>query len=399
MNRQISFLLNNFKYDAEGEDTDNEGILVPRYVAVGRQAPNGTVYKPVSKKDEFDLVPVKSIITKKSGKLNVVTPDHLSDNFRRTDIPDGSAIGLSLGTSFTESTTQSILGLKHGGHERVQDLTGNLRAPKNCTVREEGRFLILKVRGKELKYPRPEGWVSMGKEQYEEGEIIGAAYHTTSPIYKLNAVINLLGARGSKGKKYFEKDQVHNSDCYAYEEGKITYKENNGEIQVFIGEREYTWSPEALYYYPEGTVIKKYQRFCSGVVNMRQVTSDLGNDIQSTFIIFRDQYYMLSSPGFQKNHVVGGGDMQEEIVELVFAGLMKNTRDEETGDLVESDYLGLQNSILSRTSFFTTLSYGWSGRVINKAMRGELNLENDIMTETVLGLLLNNKLDNKDGKY
>ena len=44
-------------------------------------------------------------------------------------------------------------------------------------------------------------------------------------------------------------------------------------------------------------------------------------------------------------------------------------------------------------SFYTILSYGWSGRVVKKALQGEAGLKNDLMTETVLGLLLNDKLD------
>ena len=44
-------------------------------------------------------------------------------------------------------------------------------------------------------------------------------------------------------------------------------------------------------------------------------------------------------------------------------------------------------------SFFTALSFGWSESAVDKAIRGELNLEKDTMTETVLGLLLNDNLD------
>lgn len=114
MNRQITFLLNNYKFSAEGSDPSNEGLLIPRYMATGRTAPNGKVYPEVTKKNEEDLVPVRSIVMKREGNLDVITPDLLSKNFLKTSIPDNSAIGLSAGSSFSESTTQSILGLKHG---------------------------------------------------------------------------------------------------------------------------------------------------------------------------------------------------------------------------------------------------------------------------------------------
>ena len=137
--------MNNFVYDANGEDPNNPGILIPRYIASGRTAPNGKVYPEVTKKNEDELVLVRSIITKKDGDLNKVTPDLLGKKMLKASFPDESAIGLSFGTSFSEQTTQGLLGLKHGGHEKVVDTTGNLYAPKDCELREEGRWLILKA--------------------------------------------------------------------------------------------------------------------------------------------------------------------------------------------------------------------------------------------------------------
>ena len=389
-------MLNNYTFTREGEDKNNEGLMIPRYLATGRTAPNGKVYPEVARTNEDDLVPVRSIVKKKTGDINLVTPDLLSKRFLQASFPNNSALGLSAGTSFSESTTQSLLGLKHGGHERIQDLTGNLYAEKDCTVREEGKWLILKVRGGEQKFPRPSNWVAMPKEKYSAGELIGTAYNSTSPVYKLNAVIKLMNAKGSSGIKYYEKDKVVIADCYSYNEGKIKYVEDKeGRIEVYIGDTRYAYSPESMYYFPEGTVIKKYQRFCSGVANMRQVSSDLGSDIDGIFNIFRKQYYSLTSASYQKNGVVSPGDMQEEIVELVFTGLTnpKYVDGNPENKLEELEYLGTQNAILNRKSFFTTLSYGWSNKIIGKALSGEIELENDVMTDTILGVLMNDKLD------
>lgn len=389
-------MLNNYTFTREGEDKDNEGLMIPRYLASGRTAPNGKVYPEVTRTNEDDLVPVRSIVKKKTGDINLVTPDLLSKRFLQASFPDGSALGLSAGTSFSESTTQSLLGLKHGGHERIQDLTGNLYAEKDCTVREEGKWLVLKVRGGEQKFPRPSNWVAMPKEKYSAGELIGTAYNSTSPVYKLNAVIKLMNAKGSSGIKYYEKDKVVIADCYSYNEGKIKYVEDKeGRIEVYIGDTRYAYSPESMYYFPEGTVIKKYQRFCSGVANMRQVSSDLGSDIDGIFNIFRKQYYSLTSASYQKSGVVSPGDMQEEIIELVFTGLTnpKYVDGNPENKLEELEYLGTQNAILNRKSFFTTLSYGWSNKIIGKALSGEIELENDVMTDTILGVLMNDKLD------
>lgn len=389
-------MLNNYTFTREGEDKDNEGLMIPRYLATGRTAPNGKVYPEVARTNEDDLIPVRSIVKKKTGDINLVTPDLLSKRFLQASFPNNSALGLSSGTSFSESTTQSLLGLKHGGHERIQDLTGNLYAEKDCTVREEGKWLVLKVRGGEQKFPRPSNWVAMPKEKYSAGELIGTAYNSTSPVYKLNAVIKLMNAKGSSGIKYYEKDKVIIADCYSYNEGKIKYVEDKeGRIEVYIGDTRYAYSPESMYYFPEGTVIKKYQRFCSGVANMRQVSSDLGSDIDGIFNIFRKQYYSLTSSSYQKSGVVSPGDMQEEIIELVFTGLTnpKYVDGNPENKLEELEYLGTQNAILNRKSFFTTLSYGWSNKIIGKALSGEIELENDVMTDTILGVLMNDKLD------
>ena len=90
---------------------DNPGLLIPRYKALGRTAPNGKVYPdtPVAIENEDDLVPVRSIVTKRKGNLSVITPDLIGKKFK--DFTPGAAIGLSFATSFTESTTQGALGL------------------------------------------------------------------------------------------------------------------------------------------------------------------------------------------------------------------------------------------------------------------------------------------------
>ena len=93
---------------------ENPGLLIPRYKALGRTAPNGKVYPETysGKPNEDDLVPVRSILTKKTGDLNVVTPDLIGKKFK--DFTSGAAIGLSFARSLTEGTTQAALGLKHG---------------------------------------------------------------------------------------------------------------------------------------------------------------------------------------------------------------------------------------------------------------------------------------------
>ena len=377
----------------DGEDKENDGLMIPRYIASGRTSPSGKVYPEVKKKDETNLVPVRSIITKHTGDPNVVTPDLLSTGMKKTGLTPGAAIGASFGTSLTENITQSLLALKHGGHEKKIAMDTVFYAPKACELENDGKWLILKVRGGKMIYPQPENWVGTGKGKFKEGDLIGSAYTTETPAYRLNAIIHVMGAKSTSGTRYFEKENVVVSDCFAYEDGQIHYKEDKaGNIRVYIGNTEYQYNPECLYYFPDGAQVKKFDKICSGTVNMYNVVNDLGNNINDMFNIFRKQFYTLNNADFINTKIVQPDWMQEEIIELVFAGLIKQKIDPNSAKLESVEYQGASKAILSRNSFFTTLSYGYSSRVMAKAMRGELNVKGDIMTDTVLGLLLQDKI-------
>lgn len=103
--------MNNYKYSATEVDDNNNCIMLPRYRASLRVGPDGNRYSEVTKADETDLVPVRSVISKKIEK-DIVTSDLISTRFK--DLQDGMAIGTSFAMSFTESITQGALGLKHG---------------------------------------------------------------------------------------------------------------------------------------------------------------------------------------------------------------------------------------------------------------------------------------------
>ena len=392
LTRQISFLLNNYVYH-EGEDKENAGLLIPRYKALGRTAPNGKVYpdKPLVGGSEDDLVPVRSIITKFKGDLETVTPDLIGTKFTFTD---GAAIGLSFSSSLTESTTQSALKLKHGGKERVLSQDGYLKAPKQCTFREDGKWIVLKTRTGELKYPRPDNLVTLDKTEFEKDENVCCAYSTTSPIYKLNALIELMKARRSNGQRYFEKDKIIVSDCYALNDGVISYTEDKrGNMVVKIGDVEYQYNPQCMYYFPDGAAVKKYDRICSGVINMQHVVNVFGPDINAIYLVFRKQFYTLVDGGFVKTGLSNLHSVQEELIELLFTGLIKVDYDPVKDKIEEIEYQGNNTAVLNKKSFYTILSYGFSSKVVGKALKGDLNLDGDVMTDTVLGLLLNDKIN------
>jgi hypothetical protein len=398
LTRQLYFSLNNYVYRSEGEDEKNACILIPRYRTEGRVAPNGSRYpKFTGKGDESDLVPVRSIITKFAGDKSIVTPDLIGITkpaFR--DITDGTAIGISFATSMTESITQSILGLKHGGHERVLDKSGFLTFDKPCTFREEGKWIYLKVRGgEEFKFPRPDNIVTLGKNEFAKGENICCAYNTSSPIYKPNSLIKLMIASQSSGIRYYEKDNIVISDCYAYEDGVIKYTEDSrtGDIDVTVGKHRYRYNPNCMYYFPDGATVKKFDRICSGLVNMRKVADTIGDNIQDIYLIFRKQFYTLLDAGFVKKGVLADDVLGEELIELLFSGLTKVDIDVDDLSVNNVEYIGNSSSIDQSDSFFTRLSFGYASKVIKSAVAGNTNVNSDVFTDTILGLLLTNKLD------
>ncbi len=76
-------------------------------------------------------------------------------------------------------------------------------------------------------------------------------------------------------------------------------------------------------------------------------------------------------------------------------GLRKVEYNPKTNKIEEIEYQGTQSSVLGKKSFYTVLSYGYSSKVVDKALKGEMNLAGDVMTEVVLGLIMNDKLDDK----
>ena len=156
----------------------------------------------------------------------------------------------------------------------------------------------------------------------------------------------------SDGTRYFEKDNVIVSDCYALNDGVIHYKETKeGDTEVWISDTQYDYNPECMYYFPDGTEIKKFQRISSGVCNMNHVIAELGSNINDIYLIFRKQFYTLTDGGFVSTGLTDLHATQEELIELLFTGLTDVTVDPETEKIEDIQYLGTQSGVLNKKSF------------------------------------------------
>ena len=162
---------------------------------------------------------------------------------------------------------------------------------------------------------------------------------------------------------------------------------------VKIGDVEYQYNPQCMYYFPDGAAVKKYDRICSGVINMQHVVNVFGPDINAIYLVFRKQFYTLVDGDFVKTGLSNLHSIQEELIELLFTGLIKVDYDPVKDKIEEIEYQGNNTAVLNKKSFYTILSYGFSSKVVGKALKGDLNLDGDVMTDTVLGLLLNDKIN------
>lgn len=224
--------------------------------------------------------------------------------------------------------------------------------------------------------------MNLNKTSFKKGENVCIAYNTTSPINKVTCLMKLMMARISQGERYYEKESALITDCYAYEDGIIHYQEDeSGYMHVFIGDKEYLYNPEAMYYYPDGTSIKKFDRICNGVIDMRHVVNEV-HDINDVYGIFRKQMYTITDKDFVKTGISDLHGTQEELIELVFAGLVSLKYDSKTLALEEIKYNGLHDSVTKGKSFYTALSYGYSAGVVDRAVKGEVNLSGDVIIKS-----------------
>ena len=186
-------------------------------------------------------------------------------------------------------------------------------------------------------------------------------------------------AKPSLGSRYYEKETVLVSDCYALEDGIIHYEEDeSGYMHVTIGSREYQYNPLAMYYFPDGYEVKKFDRICSGVVYMPHVVAEL-KDINDIYLIFRKQIYTITDDDFIKTGITSLSGTQEEIIEMIFTGLTSVKYDAKTQAVDSIVYNGAQNAVTKGNSFYTALSFGFGSRIIDRAIKGEINLSGDVI--------------------
>ena len=66
---------------------------------------------------------------------------------------------------------------------------------------------------------------------------------------------------------------------------------------------------------------------------------------------------------------------------MLFTGLTRTDYDPKSMAIKDVDYMGSQKSILNKKSFYTVLSFGYSSKIVDKAIKGDVNLDGDVITK------------------
>lgn len=369
LTRQFIYLASEYSFK-DGTDDKNEGILLEADKAVGRTKVDGTL---VEKTESKNQVRVRSIITKDIPE-KVITADMLTNMFT---YKVGSRIGMSLISSVTESLTQSGLALKHGGKLYQFDKNDYLIAPEDGKLEIQDQWLWYHGKsGKSYKYPKPEQFVqnfaSSGK--YKAGDRVGVNYHPVTPSYKLDSIVKLCQGKPTTMPKSYANNKKVVSQCFCIEDGIIKYDiDPNGYVHVTIGSHEYDYNPDSFYMIPEGTKVKKYQRICSGILDLNAY-SQLITDYVDLFYFFRTAFWDIY-----------GYELAPELIEFVYVLIAQKT---ENGIEVKS----VVQNIYGSDSFFKSLAFADHRKSFEKVGYEGIDFVADPITSVILSLITNNEI-------
>lgn len=373
--RQLVYLAERISYTDEHDESD-KGILLPLNKCEGRTRVDGSVItkNEADSANPDEMVLVRSIVSSDFKYSGMMSRDHLT---YLHDWNQGDGVGVSLASSLTENLTQSGLALKHGGAIFRLDPLARIVAPFDCTVEADDldSMVILKdvKTGEIARYPKSTHFVlNMKKgEYYHKGEIVGVLYTLATPSYKLDSVIKLIGSQRVSSQKKFINNKVLMSECYAYGDGEITYERGAvGITGIRIGDYRYSYSDTSCYFLPEGTFVKKGQRFCTGVVDIHLAIKKLHNYIEVFYIFFK-QFTELFP------------DVAPELIELTYILVVKNRN----GKVVKKNVAA---SIFEEGSVYSQMAFQNTRKTLTNIDYQGIELAPDMISSQILNSLLTN---------
>lgn len=370
LNRQMTFLSQGLEFHKELTDKSNIGIEIPHNRAEGRTTLDGKVLR---KSTSDKLVRVRSVaVTDKK----YICPDHISKTVFPPD-ETSPAFGLRAATSLTEQMTQKGLSLKHSGSfvqvPKENQLTNKRNVSGTVKLNKSNKTLILINDKDEVveEYPLPDKFDIIHNKIKGKGNYIGTTLSTASAGLPLDVMIKIMNAKKAMPDEGLAKNKITLSNCFAPVEGELRY---DFEKRIyFIGTQLMgPIDPEAVYYFPQGYKVKKYDRIHSHPMDPRWYLKR-NFPLDEVYFMFRKEFKSLA-----------GHDLTEELLEVLFHLLM--SKNFKTG---KHEYLGTSRGVTKgNNSFFAQLSFERGKAAISRLSSGELKFENDIFTRNILDHLI-----------
>ena len=364
MTRQLAYITQMFRFKDQDQPT-KDYIEIERSKMLGRVTINGqyigSKYSKDNTKDKFPscIFNIDNVIYRNQ----VRTPNNSEGVVEGFEQYDGDNIGLSFGTSITESLSQAGLALKHGGALRMVVDDYKLIAHSDGRITEVNEHTIKLSDGS--VYPITSHFSVINKE-YRKGETIGYVNVVMTPAYKADSMSMLIDAF-SRASNRMERNFLHKSLSIAPISGKINYKYSD-KIEVYIDSTWVTNIPfdnYTLLSYADGEHINKGDRFSSDVLDMTLVEFPL----VEKYYAFRNEFNRI----FQSK-------MTEELIEFLFRALY---------DASGNSYAGIKGS-MKNIPIMSQISFGYASNHLRKVDETELEMsENDsydLFTSLILGL-------------
>jgi hypothetical protein len=369
LNRQLYYVGQGIEYRKNETDEKNTGILLPKNRAEGRTTIDGKIVK---KSTSSDLVRVRSVAV--TDKKHVCL-DHLSIvSFPPNETNE--AFGLRVMTSLTEQFTQMGLSLKHSGSFVEVPMQNRLITKSDihgiALKGDDNKTLVIKdASGKTVAtYPLPDKFDILYPKVLGKGHHIGTTLATSSAGLNLDIMIKIMGSRSAMIDEGLAKNVIHLSPSYAPVSGIINYNFESGTFSIGPNDMG-DILPHAVYYYPQGSKVEKYDKISSDPINPSWYLKK-GYPLEDVYQIFRKEFRSLA------------GDVTEELFEVLFHALIH--KDPKTGEI---EYLGSYRSMTKgSTSFFAQLSFERGKAAISKLAAGELKFEDDMFTRNILDFMI-----------
>jgi DNA-directed RNA polymerase beta' subunit len=349
--RQLATLGMKLHFYARDNEKNNEGILVPMdFDATGREVLNTPSPVPGYKYLRSCVFNKEDAVYKNEINTDILLATRDSGS-NELYLMDNTVIGIDYMTAFGEGITQAALGLKHGGQEFTysQECT---KAQEDLTFKEAGKEFICLTNndGKEIYYKLPERWFK-STDLEKTGRVKAG-----DPIFYINKKVHIANTLSCISE--FLKVQVAGgqslikpkyADCYSVSEGKIHYDKD----KVVIGDTEYKYEPNEIYFYSEGTKIKPFTRICSGLMNTVRYYGLLGKNQTLTYILFRDQI-----------HTIMGKSINDDVIEILYK-------------LIKDFDFSVRRANSNKISFIESIYKGEGKSVMKEFLLNDLTFDSD----------------------